>query len=68
MDDGSDDHRHAAPGMQIIPGLTSKQDLNVIQWISSTLEATRRREEEVNPDAAASTALVKSAALTHQCF
>jgi len=48
VDNGGSDHRHAAPGMNIIPGLAGEEDLNVIQWIAPALKAACGQEEEVN--------------------
>ena len=41
VDNSRDDHCDAAPGMQIIPGCAAEQDLEVIAWITTTLESTR---------------------------
>jgi len=48
MDYSRGDHRHPAPGVQIIPGLAGEKDLEVIQWIAPALKAARGQEEEVN--------------------
>ena len=49
VDHNRSDHRHPAPGVHIIPGLASEQDLNVIEWIAPALKAACGQEEEIYP-------------------